>query len=100
MLTTPTNSPRQIALGDRVTIDTDEACQAQIANKLRVLHERRRMAQEHKEGLIEQMLTQMCSIQKTGVFQADVSAAHADIHEIDLTLNTLYAQKLKGSLQC
>ncbi|OEZ48050.1 hypothetical protein JAB1_44700 [Janthinobacterium sp. MP5059B] len=100
MLNTLTNSPRQIALGDRVTFDTAEDRQSRIANELRVLHEKRRMAFECKEGLIEKMLTQMCGIRKTGVCQADVSAAHADIHQIDVTLNILYAQKLKGSLQC
>lgn len=100
MLTTPTNSPRQIALGDRVTFDSDKSDQAQIANELRFLHEKRQMALERKVGLIEQMLTHMCGIRKTGVCQADVTAAHADIHQIDVTLNILYAQKLKGSLQC
>lgn len=35
MLTTPTNSPRQIALGDRVTFDTDEGYQAGTVNDLR-----------------------------------------------------------------
>ena len=100
MLTTLTNSPRQIALDDRVTFDTDAGDQTRIANELRVLHEKRRMALERKEGLIEQMLTHMCGIRKTGVCQADVSAAHAEIHQIDITLNILYAQKLKGSLQC
>ena len=100
MLTTLTDSPRQIALGDRVTFDTDEDYQARIANELRVLHEKRRMALERKERLIEQMLTHICGIRKTGVCQADVSAAHAEIHQIDITLNILYAQKLKGSLQC
>ena len=100
MLNTSTNSPRQVARGDRVTFDTDEGYQARIANELRVLHEKRHMALERMEGLIEKMLTHMCGIRKTGVCQADVSAAHADIHEIDVTLNILYAQKLKGGLQC
>ena len=35
MLTTSTNSPRQIALGDRVTFDTDEGYQAGTVNDLR-----------------------------------------------------------------
>ncbi|WP_426074161.1 hypothetical protein [Janthinobacterium sp. DSP2-3-3] len=35
MLTTPTNPPRQIALGDRVTFDTDEGYQAGTVNDLR-----------------------------------------------------------------
>jgi hypothetical protein len=35
MLNTLTNSPRQIALGDRVTFDTDEGYQAGIVNDLR-----------------------------------------------------------------
>lgn len=35
MLTTPTDSPRQIALGDRVTFDTDEGYQAGTVNDLR-----------------------------------------------------------------
>ena len=35
MLTTLTNSPRQIALGDRVTFDTDEGYQAGTVNDLR-----------------------------------------------------------------
>lgn len=35
MLTTSTNSPRQIAVGDRVTFDTDEGCQAGIVSDLR-----------------------------------------------------------------
>ncbi len=35
MLNTPTNSPRQIALGDRVTFDTDEGYQAGTVNDLR-----------------------------------------------------------------
>ena len=35
MLNTSTNSPRQIALGDRVTFDTDEGYQAGIVNDLR-----------------------------------------------------------------
>ncbi|MDN2707932.1 hypothetical protein O0880_00705 [Janthinobacterium sp. SUN118] len=100
MLTNLTNSLRQIALGDRVTINTDEGYQARIANELRILHKKRHIALERKEGLIEQMLTHMCGIRKTGVCQADVSAAHADIRQIDVTLNILYAQKLKGSLQC
>ncbi|MCC7701451.1 hypothetical protein IGS59_04305 [Janthinobacterium sp. GW460P] len=100
MLNTLTDSPRQIALGDRVTFDTDESDPAEIANELRYLHEKRRMALQRKEGLIEQMLTNMCGIRKTGVYQADVSAAHAEIHQIDITLNILYTQKLKGSLQC
>ena len=100
MLNTLTNSPRRVARGDRETFDTDEGYQTRIANELRVLHKKRRMALERKEGLIEQMLTNMCGIRKTGVCQADVSAAHAEIHQIDITLNILYAQKLKGSLQC
>ena len=35
MLTTLTDSPRQIALGDRVTFDTDEGYQAGTVNDLR-----------------------------------------------------------------
>ena len=35
MLTTLTKSPRQIALGDRVTFDTDEGYQAGTVNDLR-----------------------------------------------------------------
>ncbi|WFR81068.1 hypothetical protein P9875_07845 [Janthinobacterium rivuli] len=35
MLNTSTNSPRQIALGDRVTFDTDEGYQAGTVNDLR-----------------------------------------------------------------
>ena len=35
MLNTSTNSPRQIALGDRVTFDTDEGYQAGTVNYLR-----------------------------------------------------------------
>ncbi|OEZ98787.1 hypothetical protein [Duganella phyllosphaerae] len=35
MLTTSTNSPRQIAVGDRVTFDTDEGGQAGIVSDLR-----------------------------------------------------------------
>ena len=35
MLTTSTNSPRQVALGDRVTFDTDEGYQAGTVNDLR-----------------------------------------------------------------
>ncbi|WP_426075042.1 hypothetical protein [Janthinobacterium sp. DSP2-3-3] len=35
MLNTLTNSPRQIALGDRVTFDTDEGYQAGTVNDLR-----------------------------------------------------------------
>ena len=35
MLNTPTDSPRQIALGDRVTFDTDEGFQAGTVNDLR-----------------------------------------------------------------
>ena len=35
MLNTPTDSPRQIALGDRVTFDTDEGYQAGTVNDLR-----------------------------------------------------------------
>ena len=35
MLNTLTNSPRQIALGDRVTFDTDEGHQAGTVNDLR-----------------------------------------------------------------
>lgn len=35
MLNTPINSPRQIALGDRVTFDTDEGYQAGTVNALR-----------------------------------------------------------------
>ena len=100
MLNTLTDSPRQIALGDRVTFDTDEGDETRIANVLRVLHEKRRIALDHKDDLLEQMVTQLCGIRITGVFQADVSAAHADLLEIDATLNILYAKKLKGSLQC
>ena len=100
MLNTLTNSPQQIALGDRVTFDTDEGDETRIANELRVLHEKRRIALERKEELLEQMVTQLCGIRKTGVFKADVSAAHADLDQIDATLNILYAKKLKGSLQC
>ena len=35
MLNTLTNSPRQVALGDRVTFDTDEGYQAGTVNDLR-----------------------------------------------------------------
>ena len=35
MLTNSTNSPRQIAVGDHVTFDTDEGNQAGIVNDLR-----------------------------------------------------------------
>ena len=35
MLNTSTNSPRQIALGDRVTFDTEEGYQAGTVNDLR-----------------------------------------------------------------
>ncbi len=35
MLTSLTNSPRQVARGDRVTFDTDEGYQAGIVNDLR-----------------------------------------------------------------
>ena len=35
MLSTLTNSPRKIALGDRVTFDTDEGYQAGTVNDLR-----------------------------------------------------------------
>ena len=35
MLNTLTNSPRQIALGDRVTFDTDEGYRAGTVNDLR-----------------------------------------------------------------
>ena len=100
MLNTPTNSLRQIARGEGVTFDIYEGHQVRIANELRVLHKKRQMALERKVGLIEQMLTHMCGIRNTGVYQADVSAAHAVIHQIDITLNILYAKKLKGSLQC
>lgn len=35
MLTTSTDLPRQVAVGDHVTFDTDEGCQAGVINDLR-----------------------------------------------------------------